>query len=91
MSAQLPGDYTSDPPPYMEHVPQHLKASTTRLQFTPSYVLVGVYRLFTDRNLYIPAWKKCQHGFVRGATVGLGWVGIVCSQGRWPPTRALSS
>ena len=90
MSAQLPGDYTPDPPPYMEHVPQHLKASNTRLQFTPSYVLVGVYRLFTDKNLYGPAWKKCQHGFVRGATVGLGWVGIVCSQGRCPPTLAPS-
>ncbi|THH06833.1 hypothetical protein EW145_g3817 [Phellinidium pouzarii] len=44
-----------------------------RLAFPPIYVVVGVYRLITDKNLYIPTWDKCKHGFVRGAVVGLGW------------------
>lgn len=58
----------------LDSVPEHLKRSTHRLQFPPSYVLVGVYRLCTDRNLYVPAWQKCQHGTVRGLGVGLVWV-----------------
>ncbi|KAE9402694.1 hypothetical protein BT96DRAFT_1017440 [Gymnopus androsaceus JB14] len=57
----------------LDSVPEHLKRSTHRLQFPPSYVLVGVYRLCTDRNLYVPAWQKCQHGTVRGLGVGLVW------------------
>jgi len=56
-----------------DDLPDHLKRSSHRLQYPPSYVLVGVYRLFTDKNLYIPAWKKCQHGTVRGLAVGLVW------------------
>lgn len=56
------------------HVPQQLKRATIRLEFPPSYVLVGVYRLFTDKNLYIPAWDKCRHGTRRGAIVGAIWV-----------------
>ncbi|TDL16191.1 hypothetical protein BD410DRAFT_832204 [Rickenella mellea] len=44
-----------------------------RLNFPPSYVAVGVYRLFTDKALYVPAWDKCRHGVLRGAAVGLGW------------------
>ncbi|KAF8220708.1 hypothetical protein L208DRAFT_1426825 [Tricholoma matsutake] len=27
----------------------------------PTYVLVGMYRLFMDESLYVPAWKKCKH------------------------------
>jgi len=54
-------------------VPSHLTRADRRLQFTPSYVVVGVYRLFTDRTLYIPAWDKCRHGTQRGAVVGLVW------------------
>ena len=45
-----------------------------RLSFPPSYVVVGVYRLLSDKNLYVPAWQKCKHGFLRGAVIGLGWV-----------------
>ncbi|KAJ7125171.1 hypothetical protein C8R44DRAFT_619208 [Mycena epipterygia] len=55
-------------------VPPSLIRATSRLQFPPSYVLVGVYRLFTDKHLYVPAWQKCQHGVQRGAVVGLIWV-----------------
>jgi len=54
-------------------VPPSLARATSRLQFPPSYVVVGVYRLFTDKLLYAPAWKKCQHGAQRGAVVGLLW------------------
>ena len=45
-----------------------------RLDFSPSYVLVGVYRLSTDASIRVPVWKKCKHGFVRGVLVGLTWV-----------------
>ncbi|KAJ7169123.1 hypothetical protein C8R43DRAFT_982387 [Mycena crocata] len=54
-------------------VPESLIRATSRLQFPPSYVIVGVYRLFTDKLLYVPAWQKCQHGVQRGAVVGLIW------------------
>jgi hypothetical protein len=30
-------------------VPPSLVRATSRLQFPPSYVIVGVYRLFTDK------------------------------------------
>ena len=49
-----------------------------RIAFPPIYVVVGVYRLLTDPNLYVPTWEKCKHGFVRGAVVGLGWVSAKC-------------
>ena len=48
-----------------------------RLGFPPVYVVVGAYRLLTDKNLYVPMWEKCKHGFVRGAIVGLGWVSVI--------------
>ncbi|KAJ4474285.1 hypothetical protein J3R30DRAFT_3507305 [Lentinula aciculospora] len=54
-------------------LPERLKRASYRLQYPPSYALVGVYRLCTDKNLYIPVWQKCQHGTVRGAAVGLVW------------------
>ncbi|KAJ3991897.1 hypothetical protein F5050DRAFT_1791706 [Lentinula boryana] len=54
-------------------LPDHLASSSQRLQFPPSYALVGIYRLCTDKNLYIPVWQKCQHGTARGAAVGLVW------------------
>ncbi|KAJ7503046.1 hypothetical protein B0H11DRAFT_1987586 [Mycena galericulata] len=55
------------------HVPPSLVRATSRLQFPPTYVIVGVYRLFSDKHLYVPAWQKCQHGVQRGAIVGLIW------------------
>ncbi|KAI0629737.1 hypothetical protein C8Q77DRAFT_1138152 [Trametes polyzona] len=72
--AVIPGAYSGDlPTPYDEDVPTNLRRATSRLQFPPSYVVVGFYRLVTDRNLYVPAWQKCKHGFVRGASVALVW------------------
>ncbi|THV07780.1 hypothetical protein K435DRAFT_708803 [Dendrothele bispora CBS 962.96] len=56
-----------------EQVPQDLVRATHRLQFPPSYVVVGVYRLFTDKSLFAPAWQKCKNGTIRGATVGAVW------------------
>jgi hypothetical protein len=43
------------------------------MEFPPSYALVGVYRLFTDKLLYKPAWDKCKHATQRGAVVGAIW------------------
>ena len=45
-----------------------------RLAFPPLYVIVGAYRLCTDKQMYIPVWDKCRHGFVRGMCVGAVWV-----------------
>ncbi|KAI0754700.1 hypothetical protein C8Q80DRAFT_1094824 [Daedaleopsis nitida] len=62
------------PSPYDEDVPENMRRATSRLQFPPSYVVVGFYRLLTDRSLRVPAWDKCRHGFMRGASVGIIWV-----------------
>ncbi|KAF8636768.1 hypothetical protein AX16_010971 [Volvariella volvacea WC 439] len=56
-----------------ERVPPQLRRASFRLHFPPSYALVGVYRLFTDKLLYKPAWDKCRHGARRGAIVGAIW------------------
>ncbi|TFK91857.1 hypothetical protein K466DRAFT_659724 [Polyporus arcularius HHB13444] len=71
----IPGEYAGGdvPTPYAEDVPEGLRRATGRLQFPPSYVVVGFYRLVTDKNLRGAAWQKCKHGFVRGASVGLLW------------------
>ena len=78
----LPGEYkgsTPAPSPYAvdENIPVNLRRATHRLQFPPSYVAVGFYRLLSDPKLRVPAWNKCKHGFMRGATVGLVWVSSV--------------
>ncbi|EPS99426.1 hypothetical protein FOMPIDRAFT_1050701 [Fomitopsis schrenkii] len=85
MSApSLPGDFGSDTPlPYTENVPQNLRRATARLQIPPSYIVVGVYRFCTDKNLYVPAWKKCEHGVVRGLGVGLVWAVATFKLQRW--------
>ena len=57
-----------------ESIPPELAHAAERLQFSPSYIVVGVYRLFTDKALYVPAWEKCKHGTQRGLVVGLAWV-----------------
>ncbi|EIN03514.1 hypothetical protein PUNSTDRAFT_109399 [Punctularia strigosozonata HHB-11173 SS5] len=54
-------------------IPPTLERAYSRLLFPPSYVVVGVYRLCTDKSLYVPAWKKCKHGVVRGGVVGTIW------------------
>jgi hypothetical protein len=75
----------SQTPPHghkYENIPSNLKRATLRLQFPPTYVIVGVYRLFTDETLYVPAWKKCKHATVRGAVVGIVWVRFEVMHGR---------
>ncbi|KAF4563338.1 hypothetical protein EYR40_006939 [Pleurotus pulmonarius] len=57
----------------LENVPKSLKSATMRMKFPPSYVIVGVYRLCTDKLLYKPAWDKCRHGARRGIIAGLIW------------------
>lgn len=59
--------------PSAKNVPPGLTRATFRLEFPPSYILVGVYRLFTDKNLYKPAWDKCRHAARRGAIFGAIW------------------
>ena len=54
-------------------VPENLQRATHRLEFPPSYVVVGIYRLFTDKSLWEPAWVKCAHALRRGAIVGTVW------------------
>ncbi|PCH34360.1 hypothetical protein WOLCODRAFT_135669 [Wolfiporia cocos MD-104 SS10] len=72
--ASVPGELGADAPrPYTQNVPDNLRRANARLQFPPSYVVVGVYRLATDKSLSVPAWKKCQHGVVRGIGIGLVW------------------
>ena len=76
----IPGGYKGDTPsPYAEdeNIPLSLRRATHRMQFPPSYVVVGFYRLLTDPQLRVPAWKKCEHGFMRGAAVGLVWVSLI--------------
>lgn len=58
----------------LENVPPSLQRANLRLHFTPTYAIVGVYRLFTDEKLYVPAWEKCKHATVRGVVVGVLWV-----------------
>lgn len=66
-----------------EAIARSRRVREDRLAFPPIYVVVGAYRLLTDANLRVPAWKKCKHGVVRGAAVGLGWVSsVVCWMGR---------
>lgn len=56
-----------------EAVPAALERATDRMEFPPSYVVVGIYRLFTDKALLIPTWDKCKHATQRGLAVGLVW------------------
>jgi len=43
------------------------------LLFTPSYTVVGIYRLLTDPPLRKMVWDKIRHGVRRGAIVGAVW------------------
>lgn len=54
--------------------PPELERAVRRLQFPPSYVVVGIYRLIKDKTLFKPAWDKCKHGTQRGLMVGAVWV-----------------
>jgi hypothetical protein len=61
-------------PPRSESVPGTLQRAALRLEFPPSYVVVGAYRLLSDKSLFVPIWQKCRNGFLRGVTVGGVWV-----------------
>jgi hypothetical protein len=69
-------------PPRSMDVPNSLQRASLRLGFTPSYVIVGVYRLFSDQTLSLPVWELCRNGFLKGATVGSIWVCACCSDYR---------
>ena len=58
----------------LEHVPPELSRASLRLRYPPSYAIVGVYRLCTDSNLYVPMWDKCKHATTRGLIAGAVWV-----------------
>jgi len=66
----LPGSF---PETIADSGPRELERASRRLQFPPSYVVVGIYRLVTDRSLSQPAWDKCKHGTQRGLVVGFVW------------------
>jgi hypothetical protein len=57
-------------------VPESLQRATQRLGFPPSYVVVGVYRLVSDKALFSPVWQGCRSGFLRGVAVGSVWVPV---------------
>ncbi|KAG1805178.1 uncharacterized protein BJ212DRAFT_1392538 [Suillus subaureus] len=57
-----------------DEVPQDLHRAMLRLNFPSSYVVVGAYRLFTDKSLYVPAWDKCRNGARRGLICGFAWI-----------------
>ena len=61
-------------PPKNVDIPDSLQSATQRLRFPPSYVVVGVYRLLSDKALFSPVWKKCRSGFLRSAAVCGVWV-----------------
>ncbi|KAF8263792.1 hypothetical protein EI94DRAFT_1739992 [Lactarius quietus] len=60
-------------PPKNEGVPGSLQRATLRLEFPPSYVVVGAYRLLSDKSLFVPIWQKCRSGVLRGLAVGGVW------------------
>jgi hypothetical protein len=71
----LPGSFVTDAISGLSiQGPPKLQRASYRLQFPPSYVVVGIYRLVTDKSLLKPAWDKCKHGTQRGLVVGFVWV-----------------
>ncbi|KAI0030973.1 hypothetical protein K488DRAFT_53084 [Vararia minispora EC-137] len=55
------------------NVPSNLVAATNRLNFPPSYIVVGAYRLLSDKSLLIPVWNKCKHALLRGVSVAVAY------------------
>ena len=51
-------------------IPPTLERAYSRLVFPPSYVVVGIYRLCSDKTLLVPAWQQCKHGAIRGGVIG---------------------
>lgn len=67
-------------PPKDVGLPDSLRSATQRLRLPPSYVVVGVYRLLSDKALFFPVWQKCRSGFLKGIAVGSIWVRIHVSK-----------
>ncbi len=63
-------------PPKNVDIPNSLQRATLRLGFPPSYVIVGVYRLLSDKALFSPVWQRCRSGFLGGAAIGSVWVPV---------------
>ncbi|KAJ9122061.1 hypothetical protein QFC24_004288 [Naganishia onofrii] len=53
------------------------------LYFPPYYVVVGIYRLFTDQHLRTAVWDKVKHATVRGVAVAAVYVAATYSAQRW--------
>ena len=70
----LPSPSEGSGPPKNVDIPESLQNAAHRLSFPPSYVVVGVYRLLSDKALFSPVWQKCRSGFLRSAAVGSVWV-----------------
>ncbi|KAG5651575.1 hypothetical protein H0H81_008158 [Sphagnurus paluster] len=49
----------------------HIRASF----ICATYVGIGVYRFFTDEQLYDPAWQERRNGKMRGLSFGAYWLG----------------
>ncbi|KAA1477990.1 hypothetical protein DENSPDRAFT_845180 [Dentipellis sp. KUC8613] len=79
----IPGKFSSPEPVPTPAVPATLERATLRLNFPPSYVVVGAYRMLTDKTLFVPVWKKCKHAFLRGIAVGAGWAVVSFKLQRW--------
>lgn len=60
----------------ISHKPILEDPRSLRLSFSPTYSLVGIYRLLTDYHLQSAVWAKCKHGTLRGLAVGGFWVFI---------------
>ncbi|KZP15408.1 hypothetical protein FIBSPDRAFT_832994 [Athelia psychrophila] len=77
-AASIPGAFSDTL--FTEHpyvvTPPELERAVRRLQFPPSYAVVGMYRLITDPSLRRPAWDKCKHGTQRGLVVGVAWAAL---------------
>ena len=55
---------------------------TELLQLTPAYVIVGAYRLATDKSLRQPIWVRVRKALIRGLIVA-----AIFSTISWPITR----
>lgn len=71
-------------------IPTQLARASRRLGFPPSYVVVGAYRLLSDKTLLKPSWDKCKHAARRGAIVGAIWVSTVHPEARPDVCRCIA-
>ncbi|GAA6034454.1 hypothetical protein JCM8097_002733 [Rhodosporidiobolus ruineniae] len=65
-------------------------ARDVRLRFSPSYCLVGAYRLVHDRSLLVPLWRHSQKGLKRAAILAIPFTLVSLSLTRFYVTFVLS-